>query len=119
MDNATMEQAKKATEEMMQAQSCSPEAKAAGEKWLAALGTPNEKAETEAYLNELRDDVRSVDALITFAMSPDGLKIFGEQGAKTMVSKARDAKMMGGKYCICDACQAGAKVLELKDKLLA
>ena len=35
--------------EMMNAFSCSPEAKAAAESWLAALGTEAEQAETEKF----------------------------------------------------------------------
>ena len=44
------------THEMMEAHSCSAEAKAAGQAWLDALGTENEAAETEKYIAELEGE---------------------------------------------------------------
>ena len=52
---------------------------------LAAEGTDEEKAVTEAYLQELSEDVLSVDALIGFASSEKGAEVFGAEQAKSMV----------------------------------
>ena len=57
------------TKEMMEAFSCSAEAKAAGQAWLDALGTENEAAETEKYIAELEGDIMPIDMLIAFAES--------------------------------------------------
>ena len=44
------------THEMMEAHSCSADAKAAGQAWLDAVGTENEAQETEKYIAELEAD---------------------------------------------------------------
>ena len=57
------------TKEILNAGSCCPELKEMAEKWLAAEETTDEKAVTEAYLQELSEDVLPIDALISFASS--------------------------------------------------
>ena len=53
------------TKEILNAGSCCPELKEMAEKWLAAEETTDEKAVTEAYLQELSEDVLPIDALIS------------------------------------------------------
>ena len=65
------------TKEILNAGSCCPELKEMAEKWLAAEGTTDEKAVTEAYLQELSEDVLPIDALISFASSEKGAEVFG------------------------------------------
>ena len=78
------------TKEILNAGSCCPELKEMAEKWLAAEETTDEKAVTEAYLQELSEDVLPIDALISF----------------------------GGKFCICPACSAGGAILDKKNEIL-
>ena len=99
--------------EILAAPSCCAELKAAGEKWLAAVGTDGQKAAAEALLAELIDDV------IGFFGSEAGKGYFGAEKAAQLLKAAQDAKAAGGKYCICDACQKGAKLIENPDGLFA
>ena len=49
---------------MMAAPSCCAEAKNAGAAYLKAEGTPDEKKAAKALLDELKEDVTSIDGLI-------------------------------------------------------
>ena len=60
------------TKELIQAPTCSAEARKAAEQWLALVGTEREAEETKAYLAELEEDIVTVDGLITFAESEAG-----------------------------------------------
>ena len=89
-----------------------------GRKWLAAEGTTDEKAVTEAYLQELSEDVLPIDALISFASSEKGAEVFGAEQAKSMAEAGKASKANGGKYCICPACSAGGAILDKKNEIL-
>ena len=52
------------THELMNAASCSKEAKASAQTWLDAVGTENEAAATKTYIAELEADIMPVDGLI-------------------------------------------------------
>ena len=54
------------TKEILNAGSCCPELKEMAEKWLAAEETTDEKAVTEAYLQELSEDVLPIDAPVSY-----------------------------------------------------
>ncbi len=106
------------TKEILNAGSCCPELKEMAEKWLAAEGTADEKAVTEAYLQELSEDVLPIDALISFASSEKGAEVFGAEQAKSMAEAGKASKANGGKYCICPACSAGGAILDKKNEIL-
>ena len=95
------------TKEILNAGSCCPELKEMAEKWLAAEGTTDEKAVTEAYLQELSEDVLPIDA-----------EVFGAEQAKSMAEAGKASKANGGKYCICPACSAGGAILDKKNEIL-
>ena len=99
------------TKEILNAGSCCPELKEMAEKWLAAEETTDEKAVTEAYLQELSEDVLPIDALISFASSEKGAEVFVAEAGKA-------SKANGGKYCICPACSAGGAILDKKNEIL-
>ncbi|HJA66915.1 molecular chaperone Hsp90 [Lachnoclostridium sp. An169] len=103
--------------ELMEAVTCSKEAKAAAESWLAAAGTEREAEETEKYIAELEEDIVTVDALIALAESETGAKIFGD-GAKGVADHGREIKAAGAKYCDCPACAAVEAILAKKDEML-
>ena len=105
--------------EVLAAPSCCAELKAAGEKWLASVGTGEQKAAADALLAELKEDVSSIDGVIGFFGSEAGKGYFGAEKAAQLLKAAQDAKAAGGKYCICDACQKGAKLIENPDGLFA
>lgn len=120
----TMEQSVRVyTEEkvkaMMAAPSCSAEAKAAGERWLAALGTDEEAKQTKELIEELEADIMPIDGLLAFAGSEAGAQVFGAEMAKQVEAHAKVLKASGAKYCDCPACAAVAAILEKKEALLA
>ena len=90
--------------EVLAAPSCCAELKAAGEKWLASVGTGEQKAAADALLAELKEDVSSIDGVIGFFGSEAGKGYFGAEKAAQLLKAAQDAKAAGGKYCICGAC---------------
>lgn len=106
------------TKEMMEAFSCSAEAKAAGQAWLDALGTENEAAETEKYIAELEGDIMPIDMLIAFAESEGGAQVFGPEKTKEVAAHAKEIKAAGAKYCDCPACAAVEAILDRKDEML-
>ena len=105
------------SKELMNAPTCSSEAKAAAEKWIEAAGTEQEAAETEKYIAELEADIVTVDALIALAESEMGAKIFGDD-AKGVADHGREIKAAGAQYCDCPACAAVEAILKKKDEIL-
>lgn len=104
--------------DMINAYSCSAEAKAAGQKWLDAIGTDKEEEQTRLLIAELEADIMPIDSLIAFASSEAGIKVFGEEGAKNTLAHAQEIKAAGAKFCDCPACIAVAAILEKKEELL-
>ena len=96
----------------MEAPSCCPEAKRAAADYLAAVGTPEEKA--AALITELKEDVGDIDGCIGFYESDAAKQIFGDGQAEALAG----AKAAGEKYCVCPACQAGSKVIENAEAIL-
>ena len=67
MDKEVLSFVVEKTHELMNAASCSKEAKASAQTWLDAVGTENEAAATKTYIAELEADIMPVDGLIGFA----------------------------------------------------
>lgn len=107
------------THELMEAGSCSSEAKAAAQAWLDAVGTENEAAKTRKYVDELEADIMPIDGLIGFAESEAGAQVFGADVAKGVAAHAKEIKAAGAKYCDCPACAACEAILAKKDALLS
>ena len=105
------------TRELMNAPSCSREAREAAQNWLDVVGTPALKAQTQKYLAELETDIVPIDQLIHFAESLEGKEYFGEDTAARIESHAREIKAAGAKYCDCPACQAAVAILEKRQEL--
>ena len=106
------------THELMEAHSCSREAKAAAQAWLDALGTEHEAQETEKYMKELEGDIMPIDLLIAFAESEGGVQVFGAEKAPQVAAHGKEIKAAGAKYCDCPACAAVEAILEKKEELL-
>lgn len=118
MDKKVLDYVVEKTHELMNAPSCSSEAKAAAEAWLGAVGTDREALETKKYLEELEADIMPIDGLIGFAESDMGAQVFGAETAKNVAAHAKEIKAAGAKYCDCPACAAVAAILEKKEELL-
>ena len=97
---------------MIAAPSCCGELKSAAQAWIDAIGTAGERGAADALLAELKEDVCTIDHAIAFFDSPRAVQYFGEAKAKELAAFAHKVKADGGKWCFCDACAAGAKLLE-------
>ena len=118
MKQETLNFVKEQTAALIAAPSCSAEAKAAAEKWLAAVGTAEEAEATKAYVAELGADIMPIDGLIAFAGSDAGVGVFGAELAKNILAHAEEIKAAGAEYCDCPACAACKAILEKKAELL-
>ena len=103
--------------EMIAAPSCCRELKEAGEKWLAAVGTAEEKSAGAALLAEVREDVSTLDQTIPFFESELGARIFGAEKARAMAAHAREIRAKGAKWCDCPACSAGVRLMDRAELL--
>ena len=81
------------------------------EHFLRAAGTAEEHASFHTLVEELKGDVLTIDQVIGFMDSPDGVKVFGEKKAQELAAAAKKAKEQGEDTCICPACQAGKAIL--------
>ena len=97
---------------MIAAPSCCQDLKTVAQAWIDAVGTASEKAAADALLAELKEDVRTIDQLIPFFESSRAVQYFGEAKAKELAALAHKVKADGGKWCFCEACAAGSKLLE-------
>ena len=104
--------------ELMSASTCCSEAKIAAQNWLDAVGTAEEKTETQKYIDELEEDIMPIDSLIDFAQSREGVVYFGADTAANIVAHAKESKALGAKYCDCPACTIVAAILDKKSELL-
>lgn len=118
MEKKILDYVTEKTSDLINAFSCSAEAKAAAQAWLAAVGTENEAEETKKYIAELEADIMPLDNLIAFAGSGQGANYFGADKAKEIVDHAKELKAAGEKYCDCPACAACAAILEKKGEIL-
>ena len=118
MTQETLNFVKEQTAALIAAPSCSAEAKAAAEKWLAAVGTAEEAEATKTYVAELEADIMPIDGLIGFAGSEAGVGVFGAEMAKNVLAHAEEIKAAGAEYCDCPACAACKAILEKKAELL-
>lgn len=110
MDKTTLDRVTEQTRLLMAAPSCSQEARQAAQDWLDALGTDREAAQTQAYLQELEEDLVTVDELIAFAQSAAGRQVFGPE-ADNVATHGRALKEASARFCDCPACQAAAAIL--------
>lgn len=103
---------------LINAPTCSGETKEAAQRWLDAVGTDGERAETQKFVEELEADIMPIDMLIGFAGSEKGIAYFGADTAAGIVAHAQEIKAAGARYCDCPACAIAAEILERKSELL-
>lgn len=107
------------SKELMNAATCSKEAREAAQNWLDAVGTDTQSEVTRKYMAELEADIMPVEGLIAFAESEAGVKVFGgEDAARKVAAHGRELQAAGGKYCDCPACAAVEAILAKKDDIL-
>ena len=106
----TKEEIRAKVQEMIDAPSCCKELKEMGNAYLEAFGTENEAEAQKALIQEMKEDVTSIEDLIGFAGSARAAQVMGKETAQGLLAAAKAAKDAGEDTCICAACQA-AKVL--------
>ena len=113
MEKILLEELTAKTRALMEAPTCSAEAKAAAQRWLDAVGT-----DAESYIAELEEDIMPIGKLIGFADSEAGKAYFGAEKAAGIAAHAREIQAAGAKYCDCPACAIAEEILALKDRIL-
>ena len=93
---------------MKDAPSCCEELKKIAEDYLENPG----KEQAAALIREMKEDITTIDDVISLCESDEGRNMFGAEQAAAMAKQAKEHKEKGGKYCICPACQNAAKLLE-------
>lgn len=106
------------TRALMAAPTCSSETKAAAQKWLDAVGTDTQQAQTKLYMDELEEDIMPIDNLIGFARSEKGAEYFGADTAAQVAAHAEEIKAAGARYCDCPACAVVEEILAKKQEIL-
>ena len=104
--------------EIVDAPSCCKELKPVAEEWLAKCDTDELMAVTKKLLEELKQDVNTIDQTIAFMDSDAAKKMFGEEKAAEMKKQSEAAKAEGETYCTCPACKPGGVLLIHEDFLL-
>lgn len=117
-DTTMKEQIIEKVKEAIEAPSCCAGLKAAGEKYLEAVGTDAEAEAAKALVAELEADVNKIEDSIAFFKSDMGAQVFGDQ-RDGMVKAFEEAQAAGEDTCLCPACQAGKALLGMKDEILA
>ena len=107
------------TRALIDAPTCSSETKEAAKRWLDAVGTDAEAAETERYFAELEEDIMPIDTLIAFAGSEQGISYFGAEAAAGIAAHAKEIKAAGARYCDCPACAIVEEILRQKSEIFA
>lgn len=93
MEKETRREIMEKTRALMEAPTCSSEAKAAAQRWLDAAGTEAEKEETQRYIKELEGDIMPVDMLIGFAKSEKGAAYFGAEKAAEVAAHGEEIRL--------------------------
>ena len=83
---------RKKRKELIQAPTCSAEARKAAEQWLALGGAEREAEETKHISQSWREDIVTVDGLITLRNLKRGQRCFGADHAKEVAAHARGAQ---------------------------
>ncbi len=106
------------THELLEAASCNEDTAQAAKKWLAAVGTAQEKEATAQYLVDLKTCIMPIEGLISFAESEAGEKVFGKEIAAHVAVHAKEIKAAGAVYCDCPACTAVKAILDCEKDML-
>ena len=108
---------KEKTEALIESPTCCQEAKDMAKAWLNAIGTEQESEQTKAYIQELEEDIVTIENLIAFSSSDEGKAYFGAEKASEILQHAKDIQKQGAQYCDCPACSLVLDILEKKDEM--
>ena len=99
------------TKELINASSVCGGAREKAQLYLDSIGTNNEEEMLDLYMNEIKEDITSIDDLISLLESDTGKSIFGEEKCKQMLVHSLERKEKGEKYCDCPACLIAEKII--------
>ena len=99
--------------ELIAAPTCNAGLKAKAQAYLES----QTKANADALVKSLEENVNSIDEVIAFCESDAGKQVFGEKAASEAAALGRSKKAEGEKFCFCDACQAGSVIYANKENL--
>ena len=88
MEKSLQEFVTEQTKKVLAAGSCCQELKDVAQAWLDAVGTPGEAEATKKYIQELEEDVTTIDGLIAFAQEVPG-RGRGRQGPRGQSRRCR------------------------------
>lgn len=94
------------------APSCCKELAAVGKTWLQTENAEEKAKLGKDLLRELKEDVCSIDDLIQMTTTEKAMQMFGTEKCGEMHRAAIEAKGKGVRYCLCDACTNGGKILD-------
>ncbi|MDD3252658.1 MAG: hypothetical protein PHV18_08870 [Lachnospiraceae bacterium] len=103
---------------MMAAPSCYAGLKTAGQSWMDAVGTADEKAAAKKLIDEIEADVLKVEDVLAFMQTDVAKAKFGAETAEKFAKHMAEIKAAGATYCDCPACTAGVDILNHKDSIL-
>ena len=95
MEKSLQEFVTEQTKKVLAAGSCCQELKDVAQAWLDAAGTPGEAEATKKYIQELEEDVTTIDGLIAFAQTDLGKKYLGGQSRRCRLVHLR--RLPGGR----------------------
>ena len=106
--------AKEMAQAVLDAPSACPEFKEAAQKYLNAIGTPDEKKMAEILVAEAEEDISPIDGTIAFFATDMAKEIFGENVAAQKLAHAKEIKAQGALYCDCPGCLAAKAIIDNK-----
>ena len=106
-----------AVKDIITAPTACAELKEAAQAYLNAAGTDRQAAAATALINEIGEDLNTIDNTIAFAGSDKARELMGEEAAAGLLAHAREIKAAGAGYCDCPGCAAAKVVLDHKDLL--
>ncbi len=96
---------------------CTPELKAAAQKWLDTMNDGEANlAATKEYVAALEEGILTVDEGLAFLNSDEGKAKFGDKHA-AMLENMQALKAAGKPYCNCEACSLAEEILSKKEYL--
>lgn len=103
--------------DMAKTPTCCPVLRRAAKGYLSSMSV--EKTAAKNFIDELEEDIQTVDDLVAAAHSEQLIELLGAAHARLLADKADALKARGEKYCDCSACKIGREILVHKRILLA
>ncbi len=104
---------KELVNELLESSTCCKEAKEKAQEYLDNLGSENENVKLSELIAELKEDISSIDDVISFASSDFGKQLLGNEKAQGLLEHVKHIKLEGAEYCDCPACSVAAKIIAL------